>query len=325
MNLKGKRVTCTGGGGLVGQPLVKQLLEKGAKVKIISLDDPSRNKNPDVEFIRADLRDFTSLCKIMEGTEICFSVAGIKGSPALTRDQPLDFFTPMVQLGVNTIEAARLANVEWLTFFSSVGAYGPSERFFEDDLWKSNPSFNDWEAGWAKRLGEIQLEAQAKQYKKRNFSILRPCNIHGPYDNFSSTGMVIPSLIKRALESKDKLKVFGDGTPVRDFVNSTDCARAAIFCVENEISQPVNVGSGVGYTIKELVETILKYIPHKLEIEWDNSFPAGDKCRVSDCSRLFGYGFKLSKTLDESIKETIDWYIQNKDDTGKRYDAFIHK
>jgi GDP-L-fucose synthase len=322
MKLEGKKIWLSGGSGMLGSKLVELLLAKGAKVTVVSLDSPDRLKNKDVNFIQADLRFLQNCLDTVKGHDIVIAAAGTKGSPKLTKEMPLNFMTPMLMFNTNTLEAARLNNVEWTVYLSSVGVYGQDEVFVEDKMWDKNPSLYDWEAGWTKRMGEMQLEAYAKQYKKRNFSIVRPVNIHGPFDNFSNTGMVIPSLIRRALESKDKLKVFGDGTPIRDFISSHDVARAVIFCIENEISLPCNIGSGTGISIKQLVETILKYIPHQLEIEWDDSFPSGDKYRVASMERLFSYGFKLEKSLDESIKETIEWYINNKGDGMARYDVF---
>ena len=232
----------------------------------------------------------------------------------------------MLQFNANVLEAARINEAEWTLYTSTVGVYGPADVFKEDDLWSQSPSKNDWYAGWAKRIGEMQLEAYRVQYKKANFSIVRPVNIHGPLDGFNpQTSMVIPSLISRAIDSKDKLTIWGDGSPVRDFINSKDVARAMIFCVENEISQPVNVGSGKGTSIKELAEIIISHIPHNLEIEWDTTKPNGDAYRVADISRLKSYGFELSKTLDESIAETIKWYLENKEEFSKRYDQFLQK
>lgn len=311
---------------MVGQPLVDLLLQKGANVTVVSLDDPSRMRNKDVKFVQADLRDFSKCLDVTKDQQVVFHVAGIKGSPTLTRDKPASFFVPMLQFNANVMEAARINEAEWTLYTSTVGVYGPADVFKEDDLWSQSPSKNDWYAGWAKRIGEMQLEAYRVQYKKANFSIVRPVNIHGPLDGFNpQTSMVIPSLISRAIDSKDKLTIWGDGSPVRDFINSKDVARAMIFCVENEISQPVNVGSGKGTSIKELAEIIISHIPHNLEIEWDTTKPNGDAYRVADISRLKSYGFELSKTLDESIAETIKWYLENKEEFSKRYDQFLQK
>ncbi|MCX6778607.1 MAG: NAD-dependent epimerase/dehydratase family protein, partial [Candidatus Magasanikbacteria bacterium] len=256
--------------------------------------------------------------------DIVFHLAGIKGSPVLTRDKPASFFVPTIMFNTHVLDACMKNDIEWTLYTSTVGVYGPSEFLKEDDLWKAFPSKNDWFAGWAKRMGEIQLDAYRIERKKANFSIVRPVNVHGKFDNFNpETSMVIPSLIHKIINTKDKITLWGDGSPVRDFVSAYDVARAMIFCVEHEISEPLNIGSGVGYSIKELAEKIIRLSGSKVDIEWDTTKPNGDARRVADISKLLSYGFRLEKSLDESLKEVIDWYIVNKSNLQKRYDVFL--
>jgi GDP-L-fucose synthase len=321
MKLSGKKVLVTGGTGMVGQPLVDMLVEKGAGVTVASLDNPDRVTNPNIKFVKADLRLFTDCLSLTSDKDIVFHVAGVKGSPTLTKTKPASFFVPMLQFNTNVLEAARLSNVGWTLYTSTVGVYGPAETFVEDDVWNQFPSKNDWFAGWAKRIGELQLEAYDIQYRQNNSSIVRPVNIYGRYDNFNpETSMVIPSLIHRVLEAKDELVVWGDGSPVRDFVNSRDVAAAMIHCVENEITKPVNIGSGKGVSIRELVETVVKVSGKNLKIVWDTTKPNGDAYRVADTTRLNDSGFTPTVTLEEGIRDTLNWYESNRNIT--RYDVF---
>ena len=308
IDLNGKKVLVTGGTGMVGQPLVELLIGEGCEVTVVSLDDPSRVQQDSITFVQSDLRDFNNCLEVTKNQDIVFHVAGVKGSPLLTRSKPASFFVPMLQFNTNVLEAARINNVEWSLYTSTVGVYGPSEVFREDDLWEQMPSKNDWFAGWAKRVGELQVEAYNIQYGESNTSIVRPVNIYGRYDNFNpQTSMVIPSLIYRALKSRDVLDVWGDGSPLRDFINARDVAAAMVFCVKNQVTEPVNVGNGKGISIRELVETIVDNVPHALEIEWDTSKPMGDKARVADTSRINGFGFHPEVTLEAGIKDTIEW------------------
>ena len=208
IDLNGKKVLVTGGTGMVGQPLVALLIEEGCDVTVVSLDDPSRVQQESITFVQSDLRDFNNCLEVTKNQDIVFHVAGVKGSPLLTRSKPASFFVPMLQFNTNVLEAARINNVEGSLYTSTVGVYGPSEVFREDDLWEQMPSKNDWFAGWAKRIGELQVEAYNIQYGESNTSIVRPVNIYGRYDNFNpQTSMVIPSLIYRALKSRDILEV----------------------------------------------------------------------------------------------------------------------
>ncbi len=319
----GKKVLVTGGTGLIGRPLVELLIEKGAKVTVVSLDDPSRAPKGST-FVKADLREFSSCIEVCAGQDIVFQLAGVKGSPAMTSKRPASFFVPTMQFSINMMEAARRSNVERFLFTSSVGVYSPAEVFFEDDVWKTFPSPNDRFAGWAKRMGELQAEAYKIEYNWDKISIVRPANVYGSYDNFDpENAMVIPSLIRRAMEGENPLTVWGDGSPIRDFIHARDCARGMLMMVEQGVSEPVNLGSGTGITIKQLAEMVAKHVPGgPVNIVWDTSKPAGDAKRLMDMQRAASYGFKCEIGIEEGIKETMEWYANNRNDADKRYIAF---
>jgi GDP-L-fucose synthase len=320
---KDKNVLATGGTGLIGRPLVEMLAQQGAKVTVVSLDDPSRAPQG-IEFVRADLREFSSCLKVCQGRDIVFQLAGVKGSPAMTAKQPASFFVPTIQFSINMMEAARQAGVERFLFTSSVGVYEPAEVFYEDSVWKTFPSPHDRFAGWAKRIAELQAEAYKIQYGWDKISIVRPANVYGPFDNFDpENAMVIPSLIARAMNGENPLVCWGDGSPVRDFIHARDVACGMMLAVEKGINEPINLGSGEGVTIKQIAETVAAHVPHgPIGITWDTSKPKGDAKRLMDMTRAKSYGFQAQVSLEEGIKETIAWYIANKDQLSNRYNAF---
>src|SRR3989344_148195 len=206
---KNKKILVTGGTGLIGRPLVERLVEEGAIVVIVSLDDSSRAPKG-VEFIRADLREFSNCMETCKGKDIVFHLAGIKGSPMLNQKQPASFFVPIITFNTNMMEAARRQGVSRFLYTSTVGVYAPTEVFYEDDVWKTFPSENDRFAGWAKRMGELQAESYKIEYGWDKISIVRPANVYGPFDNFDhKTAMVIPSLISRAIAGEKPLTVWG--------------------------------------------------------------------------------------------------------------------
>ena len=155
---KNKRVLVTGGTGLIGQPLVKMLLDQDAIVTVVSLDDPSRCPDGAI-FRQADLRDFNECMSVCENQEMVFQLVGIKGSPKMCAERPASFFVPTITFSFNMMEAARRVGVERYLFTSSIGVYQPADMFREDDVWKTFPSPNDRFAGWAKRMAELQAEA----------------------------------------------------------------------------------------------------------------------------------------------------------------------
>ncbi|MDO8436450.1 MAG: NAD-dependent epimerase/dehydratase family protein, partial [bacterium] len=223
----------------------------------------------------------------------------------------------------NMMEAARQSGVKRYLYTSSVGVYSPAEIFKEDDVWKTFPSENDKFAGWAKRMGELQAEAYKIEYGWDKIAIVRPANVYGCYDNFDpNNAMVIPSLIKRALDGENPLLVWGDGSSIRDFIHAKDVAKGMLFVLEKGAKEPLNLGSGIGFTIKEIVEIIINNMEIKPEVIWDTSKPSGDKKRIMDISKARALGWEPKISLEQGIKEVMDWYGENKEITDKRYNVF---
>ena len=296
IDFKDKNVLVTGGNGMIGQALV-ELLYNTTSANIMVADLPN-----------VDLRDRKDCKAVCEGQDIVFHLAGIKGSPQRCMEAPASFSVPMIQFNANMVEAAYNADVEWFLYTSSVGVYHPTEVFVEDDVWKTFPSENDWYAGWAKRIGEMNVQAYMREHNWNQCSIVRPANVYGPNDNFGEWSMVVPSLIKKAYEN-DVLEVWGDGSPIRDLIYSEDVARGMLHMVENEVIEPVNLGSGMGVTIKEIAEVIAKYFDK--EIVWDTTKPMGDMKRLMSMNRAESYGFKPMVDLKSGLEKTINWYINN--------------
>ena len=315
---KNQKVLVTGGAGMIGRQLVDLLLEKGANVTIADLNKP--NDLPEnVNFVQANLLYFDQCQNICQGQDYVFNLVGIKCSPKVTMEQPADIMGPMMQFNTNMLEAAMKANVKWYLYTSTVGVYTPAEVFYEDDVWKGSPSPNDWYGGWAKRMGELQCEAYEKQNGEGKCSIVRPANVYGPYDNFDlKNAMVVPSLIRKANEN-NIIDVWGDGSPIRDFIHAKDVARGMIFVVENKITKPVNLGSGTGVTIKELSEIVANYFSKP--IQYSPEKPSGDAKRIFSMERANSYGFYPEVSIKEGIESTIEWFLSNPDKIDKKFNA----
>lgn len=324
---KNQRTLVTGGTGMIGRYLVELLIDSGAKVTIASLDDPSR-AHPKAKFLKLDLTNMKNCQEVCLGIDYVFHLAGIKGSPKMTKEQPASFFVPTILFNTNMMEAARRTGVKRFLYTSTIGVYAPAEVFYEDDVWKSFPSENDKFAGWAKRMGELQAEAYKLQYGWNKISIVRPANVYGAYDNFDpENAMVIPSLITRALSGENPLTVWGDGTPIRDVIHAKDVARGMLMALQKGITVPINLGSGTGVTIKQIAETIASLVPGgPIKIVWDKSRPMGDKKRLMDVARAKKLlGFEPEISLEQGIKETMEWYLKNKALVNKRYNIFSEK
>ena len=321
VNFQDQKVLVTGGTGMIGRQLVDLLVDRGARVYVVSLDPP-RGLPEGVMYKLADLTDFSACQEVCDGMDYVFNLVGVKGSPKMCKEQPADFMVPMLQFNTNMMEAARRAGVKWYLYTSSVGVYHPAEVFKEDDVWSTFPSNNDRFAGWAKRIGELQAEAYSIQYGWDCVSIVRPANVYGPYDNFDpENAMVIPSLIRKAFEN-DTLEVWGDGSPIRDFIHSRDVALGMLHMVDNKVTKPVNLGSGEGIAIKEIVDIVVDKCPRDLQVAWDTTKPAGDKRRILDSTRAKDVGFETTISLADGIQETIDWFEENRSLIDDRHNAF---
>jgi len=313
-----KKVLVTGGNGMIGRHLVDLLQKRRANIRVADIRQAPDVKG--VEFVNVDLRDFNSCKKICENIDYVFNLVGIKCSPKVCIERPADIMGPMLQFNTNMLEAAMQANIKWYLYTSTVGVYAPAEVFHEDDVWSSQPSKNDWFGGWAKRMGELQCQAYEKQFGEGKCSIVRPANVYGPYDNFDlESSMVIPSLIRKAFSNR-KLSVWGDGSAVRDFIHAKDVAEGMIFAVENKITDPLNLGSGNGVTIKEVADCVAEIAG--VDVEWDLSKPTGDAKRIFDTKRAQKLGFTPKITIRQGIEETVNWYVKNIQEANTGLDTF---
>lgn len=325
MDIRNKNVLVTGGTGLIGRELVELLLLKNpASIRIVSLDQRMR-AHPAASFYRADLRNPTACKDAVRGMDIVFHLMGIKGSPKVSAERPADFFVPLIQCNTNMMEAAFRENVSWYLYTSSVGVYHPAEVMRESDVWTTMPSKNDWYPGWAKRMGELQADVYRIQHGWNRVSIVRPANVYGRYDNYDpKNAMVVPSLIRRIVDGENPLSVWGDGTPVRDFIYARDCAAGMIHMVEHRVTEPVNLGSGTGVTIKELVETLVSISEEKPSIVWDSTKPNGDAKRLFDMTLANSYGFQPTTSLRDGLELAYQFYrgVDNRVLAAGRYNVF---
>ena len=307
----GRNVVVTGGSGLIGRQIVDILCNVGAKVKIVSLDKIKVNEQ--AEHILGDLTSFEFCKEITRDTDFVFHIAGIKGSIEVTKQKPASFFVPLLMMNTNVLEACRINKVQKIVYTSSIGAYASAEVFKETENLEGPPM--DMFPGWAKRMAEMQVLTYKIQYNLDNFAIVRPCNVYGPGDNFDpNNAMVIPSIMHRIYRKEDPVLIWGDGTAIRDFAYSRDVAEGIILALYyGTKSGFVNLGSGIGYSIKELIETLHSFI--NFNYQFDTTKPSGFPKRVMDISlakKLIHY--KPTTTLLEGLKETWNWYVENQDE-----------
>jgi len=312
---RGKNICVAGGSGMVGRYLVDILQSKGARVQVASLDDQSLCPEG-VKFLKVDLRDPRNCELVCDGMDYVFNLLGVKGSPLMTQLKPASFLVPQILCSFNMLEAARRCGVKKYLYTSSIGVYAPSQILKEDDVWGTFPPDYGKCAAWAKRIGELQVEAYINEYKWVSLFTVRPGNVYGRYDNFDiKNSLVIPSIIVKAIND-NPLNIWGDGTAIRDFIHAYDVALAMICVVENDYNKVVNIGSGQPTSILDLAKMIVGILEKKgisvAPIEWDKTKPIGDKVRLMDISRLTSLGFKQTISLQDGLEDTISWFLESR-------------
>lgn len=327
MNLKkffkGKKVLVAGGTGLVGIQVISLLEELGSEIISVSLDD-IKLKAKKIKFVKKDLRELNNCINLTKDCDVVINLAGVAGSPQITRKKPKSIFTPNILFAINLLEASVANKVKYYLYTSSYGVYNPFGDMKEkDNIWLENLSPNDLYGGWAKRTAELHVKAVRQEFPKMIIPIVRPSNIFGPYANFDKkNSMVVPSLINKISASPKKVKLFGDGTQVRDFVYSKDVAKMILMILCKKINSTINVGSGVGTSIKTLAEKIKKHSNSTSKLIFEKKTFSGDQKRVLDMTKAKKHKVYIKSNFDESLLETINWYKGNKKIYKKRYNSF---
>jgi GDP-L-fucose synthase len=316
-----KNILISGGTGLIGRFVVTKLCNFNANVSVVSLDDFVVDKR--AKYIKGDLTNFEFCKEVTKNIDYAFHISGIKGSVKMTIEKPASFFVPLIMMNTNFLEACRLNSVSRLVYTSSIGAYSSREIFIEDEEDINKPPM-DMFPGWAKRMAEMQIKAYKKQYNLKNFFAVRPCNVYGPGDNFDpDNAMVIPTLINRIFNKEDPVIIWGDGSAVRDFAYAADVADGIILTIVKGTGNFdfLNLGSGNGYTIRELIETLSEIVSfnYRFDKTKDSGFPKRIM-NIVNAKKILGYSPEVS--LKEGLKETWSWYINNSAQNKKRHNYF---
>lgn len=312
---KNKRVLVTGGTGLVGSHVVEQLLEQGAVVRITEHNRSNFFKDK-VESLKGDLLDMDFCRKCVKNMDFVFHCAALSGGLGKHLGDPLSTFYPNLIINTNIIEASRLENVERFEFTSNNSVYPTSEYPMTEDRGREGEAFP---IGFAsiKRMGELQAQLYAENSEMK-IAITRGGNCYGEHDKYDlNTSHAVPALIRKAVEKQDPFVVWGDGTQVRDYIHAEDLARGILLALEKyAIADPINIGTNVGTTTKDLVYMMCDVIGYQPKFIFDTTKFGGQKIKLVELSKCKEkLGFKSEISLKEGLKRSIEWYkdnVQNK-------------
>ncbi|MGB3605785.1 GDP-L-fucose synthase family protein [Psychroserpens sp.] len=254
-----------------------------------------------------------------ERPDIIIDAAARVGGILANSLSPYPFLMENLQIQNNLIDAAHKAETAKFVFLGSSCIYpkfAPQPLKEEHLLTDSLEPTNQWYA-IAKIAGVKACEAIREQYGK-DFVSLMPTNLYGPNDNFDlETSHVLPAMMRKFHESKssgEPVKLWGSGTPMREFLHVDDLAQGVLFAVKNKLPDYLyNVGTGTDVTIKTLAETIQNTVGHKGVIEWDTTKPDGTPRKLMDSSKLRSLGWAPAFDLESGIKHTYDWFISHQD------------
>jgi GDP-L-fucose synthase len=218
-------------------------------------------------------------------------------------------------MGAHVLELSREHEVGKLVIVGTVCAYPKFAPvpFREDELWNGYPEETNAPYGVAKKAILVGAQSYREQYGLDSIFLL-PANLYGPRDNFNlKTSHVIPDLIRKMLESRDRVVLWGDGSPTREFLYVDDCVEGLVLAADHyDGAEPVNLGTGDEISIRELAELIAELTGFEGEIEWDTSMPNGQPRRSLDASRARElFGFEARTPLREGLERTIAWYREH--------------
>jgi GDP-L-fucose synthase len=305
-----RRVCVTGGAGFLGHFVVQTLRQHGAPdIFVPLLEDYDLTQPEAIQRLLDDARP-----------DLIIHLAALAGGIGANRARPAEFFYKNLMMGAPLMHAAWEHGVDKFVALGTICAYPKFTPipFREENLWDGYPEETNAPYGLAKKMLLVQAQAYREQYGY-NAIYLLPVNLYGPGDNFNlETSHVIPALIRKCVEAQEhgqkEVVLWGDGSPTREFLYVEDAAEGIILAAERyDGAEPVNLGSGMEISIRELANLIARLTGFEGEFTWDTSKPNGQPRRALDVARASAFfGFRAQTPFEEGLRRTIDWFKANR-------------
>ena len=309
---KDARIFVAGHAGLVGSALVRKLQADGYTNILVASRD------------QLDLRDQAAVNYWFRANrpEFVFLVAGTVGGILVNSTRPAEFLYDNMMIHATVVHAAYLFQTTKLLYLGSSCIY-PRESVqpITEDQLLTGPLEPTNEYYAVAKIAGIKLCQSYRTQHGCNFISAMPTNLYGPNDNFDLTSShVLPALMRKFHDARisgiQQVEIWGSGTPMREFLHVDDLADACLFLMRNySESEHVNIGTGVGITIRELGETLRDVIHPKAELVFDSSKPDGMPRKVLDVTKLSALGWKAQIGFREGVRSTYDWYLDQRPGT----------
>ena len=303
------KIFVAGHNGLVGSAIVRNLKSKGF-TNIITVDREKLDLRRTLE---------VNMFFNMEEPDYVFLAAAKVGGIGANSEYPAEFIHDNLMIQTNVIDSAYRCGVKKLIFLGSSCIYPKFSKMpiTEDQLLEGQLEGSNDAYAIAKIAGIKMCQAYRKQYGFNAISVM-PTNLYGPNDNFDhNTSHVLPALISKFDGSLEKskhwvVKLWGDGSPKREFLHVDDLAEALVVCMDKYDSDDIiNIGTGEDVTIKELAETIVDVVGYENDYEWDTSKPNGTPRKVLNVDKMKSLGWEPKISLRDGIESTYAWYKEN--------------
>jgi GDP-L-fucose synthase len=313
-----KRVTVTGGAGFLGQHLVRRFEGLGAKVFV------PRQRNYNLTALDSCLK-----CLLEHPCDVLVHSAAYYGGIGINQSEPGTLYYSNLVMGANLMEAARLAKVGKVVNIGTACSYpGYLEgELKEDDLWAGPCHASVVNYGLTKKMLAVQALAYKRQYDLDSIHLILT-NLYGPGDSYNpERSHVVAALVRKWVEAEMKgapsIEVWGTGKPIREFIYVEDCADAIVLAAEkyNDVATPLNLGTGIGTSIRELVETINDVTGYRGRLDWNADKPDGAAKKVLDVSRMKKVldGWTPPTSLRDGLAKTIAWYRDHKAEADAKW------
>ena len=301
-------ILVAGGTGLAGSAIVRELERVNKKVISISSKDVN---------LLDRAKTFTYIKDLKPN--VIIDAAAKVGGVGSNNAYPVEFLSQNLQIQSNLMDAAHEAKVEKFVFLGSSCIYprNCAQPIKEDYLLTGELEQTNSAYAIAKIAGIEMIKSYRKEYGYSWISVM-PTNLYGPNDSFDlENSHVLPALIRKFVEAKrnnlSEVVLWGNGTPLREFLHVDDLAKAVLVCLEKyDDSQQINIGSGDEISIKDLGQKIANLTGFTGKVVWDSDRPDGTPRKVLDSTKINKLGWKSSITLDQGIAATVEWYQENK-------------